>query len=72
MTVRLTFPIPDEIHEVLCIIPHGMKKKVYQALIYGLAAALKEDAPRVLAEIITKQTNVKQMLMQGIEKEEDE
>tara|TARA_Y100000310_G_C20592252_1_gene768686 strand:+ start:97 stop:324 length:228 start_codon:yes stop_codon:yes gene_type:complete len=70
MTVRLTFPIPDETHEVLCIIPHGMRKFIYQSLIFGLADELKKDPATTLAHIIAKQTDVKQMILKGIEKDE--
>jgi hypothetical protein len=71
MTVRLTFPIPDEVHATLSLIPHGMRKFVYQSLIYGFAEELKRDPATVLAEIITKKTNTRQMLMKGIEGHDD-
>jgi len=61
-TIRLTFDISPETHEKLTIIPHGLRKHVYKALIEQLAKELEADPQTIITSAVFGKLSATELL----------
>ena len=61
--MRLTFDIDEETHEIIArIIPHGMRKYAYRAILKGFAEALERNPKELMAALVENTLSYKQFI----------
>ena len=62
--VKISFYVSDEVYDRLRLIPHGMRRYVYQTVFEGFSRYLVEHTDRFVQDILEHRLNI-----EAIEKE---
>jgi len=60
--IRLTFDISEETHKKLSVIPHGMRKHTYRAIIETLADQLEATPAETLHAILQRRLEMASLI----------